>query len=440
MRVCMETYGCTLNQADSDIIRALLIEGGHEMATEDGSDVIILNTCTVKGATENRIMERIKSLVRKNRKLVIAGCLAVNEQKIRKIAPSAPLVFPSSIARICDAVDAAMRSEPRAFRTHDPKEGLPKLLTKPIMRMPISEGCTSSCHFCQTRFARPFLRSYTPKTIVKWINESVSYGAKEIQLTSMDAGAYGLDIKTNLVSLMRLIESDDGPSNPQQKTNSGPAYLVRLGMINPNHAKRMLPGLIDALKNEKFYKFLHVPVQTGSEKVCREMNRDHTVKDFADIVSAVRKHIPDATIATDIIVGYPTETEDDFNQTKKLIETVQPDITNVSKFSPRPGTKAKELSQLHNSEIKRRSAEMSGIVKRISAERKKRFIGRGFRVLITEKQRDFTGRNINYAQVVVRGFGGGVGDFVNVKITGANHGSLFGERVKGARAGLEAIV
>ena len=421
-RIYVETYGCTLNQADSDIIEALLSEAGHSIAkTESGCDVIILNTCTVKGATENKIMERLKRLVQARKKVVVAGCLVVNEQKLRKVAPSVPLVHPHSLGRICDAVDSAMRSEPKTFKTQGPKENLPKLLTAPIMRIPINEGCTSHCHFCQTKLARPFLRSYTPKTIMSWINESVRHGAKEIQLTSMDSGAYGLDIKTNLVSLLHAIDDSSARADSE--------FFVRLGMINPNHAKRLLPGLIRALKNERFYKFLHIPVQTGSENVCREMNRDHTVKDFVEIVRAVRKQIPDATIATDIIVGYPTETREDFELTKRLLKRTKPDITNVSKFSPRPGTRARELSQLHNDEIKRRSVEISALVKKISAERKKRFIGRTFRVIVTEKQRDFTGRNINYAQVVVKGFKGNTGNFVNVKIFDANHGSLFGKPI-----------
>lgn len=420
-RIYIETYGCTLNQADSDIIKALLSEAGYVLAAEADSDLVILNTCTVKGATENKIMERIKSIVKNNKKIVVAGCLAVNEKKLRKTVPLAPLLYPSAIAGICDAVEAAMRSEPKIFKTQHQKEKLPKTLTKPIIRIPINEGCTSSCYFCQTRFARPYLRSYTPKTIVKWINKSVQNGAREIQLTSMDSGAYGLDMKTNLVSLLHTIVEDNSTDKP------GSEFLIRLGMINPNHAKRMLPELLEALKSDKFYKFLHIPAQTGSEKVCKEMNRQHTVKDFADIVKTVRRQLPEATIATDIIVGYPTETEDDFEQTKRLLLEIRPDITNVSKFSARPGTKAKELRQLDNKEIKRRSTELSALVKEISLERKKQFIGRTYRVLITEKQKDFTGRNINYAQVVVKDFRGKFGDFVDVRITDANHGSLFGE-------------
>ncbi len=409
-KVYIETYGCTLNQADSDIMRASL---RHEVVgTEQESDVVVLNTCTVKGPTENRMFERIKSI--KDKKLVVAGCLAVSESRIRKIAPLAPILWPSSLRRINDAVDSAMKGLPATYKEGS-KEGLPKVFTPPIARIPINDGCTSSCHFCQTKFARPVLRSFSPKTVTGWMREGVMLGAREIQLTSMDLGAYGLDIGTNLAELLGMISQDES------------RFLVRLGMINPNHAKRMLPEILSALNNQKFYKFLHLPVQTGSEKVCGEMNRDHTVKDFVDIVAAARRQIPDITIATDIIIGYPTETREDFDQTKELLRKIKPDVVNISKFSARPGTKAKELKQLDSKEIKARSREANGLVKEICLEKRKSLIGKSYDVLMTERQRDFTGRNTNYTQVVVKDFKGQLGDFVNVKITDANHGCVFGK-------------
>jgi len=417
-KVCVETYGCTLNQADSDIIMAILKERHSLVEDWKKSDVVVINSCTVKGATENRIFERMRTLRKEGKAFVIAGCLTANAAKIRKYAPAAPLVGTSSLRHISDAVDDALAGRATSYNANEAKDALPKLLTAPIMRIPINDGCTSQCHFCQTKLARPYLRSYTPKTILKWIGTAVENGAKEIQLTSMDSGAYGLDIKTTLVSLLRLIaESDFGEKK----------FFVRVGMINPNHAKRMLPELVEILQGPRFYRFLHIPVQTGSEKVCREMNRDHSVKDFIDIVRAVRKAMPDATIATDIIVGYPTETRADFAKTLELLETVRPDITNVSKFSPRPGTKAMELSQLANGEVKRRSTVASEEVKKTSMERKKLYVGRACRVLVTERQRDFTGRDINYHQVVVKGFKGPLGAFVDVTVASANHGSLFGK-------------
>jgi MiaB-like tRNA modifying enzyme len=385
---------------------------------------VIINTCTVKGATEDRIIQRLKTLRAQGHSIVVAGCLTADDKRIKKAAPEAPMVSPSSLIHIADAVEDALCGRiGKVYLSSGSKDDLPKLLTAPIARIPINEGCTSSCHFCQTKLARPYLRSYSPKSIVRWMNEAVRNGAKEIQLTSQDSGAYGIDIKTDLVSLMELISNDDSSSRV-----SGD-FLVRLGMINPNHAKRMLPGLINALKDKRFYKFLHIPVQTGSERICEAMNRDHTVKEFEDIVDAVRAEIPEITIATDIIVGYPGESEKDFKDTLDMMRRVRPGITNVSRFSPRPGTKAKEMEQLPRELVKGRSTECHALAKRISSDANQASIGRTIKVLMTEKEKDFKGRDIDYRQVVVKRFKGNIGDMVDVRISSANHGSLFGELV-----------
>jgi len=192
----------------------------------------------------------------------------------------------------------------------------------------------------------------------------------------------------------------------------------------------MLQGIIRVLSGKKFYKFLHVPVQTGSEKVCRDMNRDHSVHDFETIVGALRGAMPEASISTDIIVGYPTETEDDFQATMDLVRRTKPEVVNVSKFSPRPGTVACTLKEIPNGIVKRRSEEASMLVREIAKERRMQYIGRRLRILITEKEKDFKGRAINYHQVVVKGFAGKLGDFADVDIYDAKIGSLFGEAVK----------
>jgi tRNA A37 methylthiotransferase MiaB len=198
-------------------------------------------------------------------------------------------------------------------------------------------------------------------------------------------------------------------------------------MANPDHVARMKKEIIGGLKGRRFYKFLHVPVQSGSEKVCKEMNRDHSVKDFVEIVRDFRAEIPEMVIATDIIVGYPTETEEDFEETLRVLNETKADIVNVSKFSPRPGTKAALLKPLGNIEVKRRSTITSALVKKLAAENNRKLVGKTYEVLVTEKQRDYTGRNVDYRQVVVKGFKGKLGDKVNVKINDSNYGCLIGE-------------
>jgi len=438
-RVALQTYGCTLNQADSDIIEGILANSGYDIVDEDEADVIIINTCTVKGPTENKIIERIKGLeIRKretgpieagasmvhgtklrsigNPKLVFCGCMAANSEKLRKIS-DAPIVWPGALANIAEAVEDALMGQVTEYKEMESKDNLARVYSKPIMRIGIAEGCTSNCHFCQTKLARPGLKSMSPQRILQIASQSIAMGAKEIQLTAMDTGAYGLDLDYPLPRLLRCIDELEGD------------FSVRLGMINPDHVKRLLPELIDAMKGKHIYRFLHIPVQSGSEKVCNDMGRKHTVEDFVDIIERFRQEIPDITIATDVIVGYPTETRDDFSKTLDLLTHMRLDVINLSKFSPRPGTAAKELPQLHNDEIKRRSIEATEHIRRVLANRNREYVGKGLDVLITEKKRDYTGRTPNYKQVVVKGFAGELGERLKVRITDANHGSLIGFRV-----------
>ncbi|MGV8176749.1 MAG: tRNA (N(6)-L-threonylcarbamoyladenosine(37)-C(2))-methylthiotransferase [Candidatus Bilamarchaeaceae archaeon] len=440
-RVFVRTYGCTLNQADSDIIAGLLRREGFRISSsEKQADVVVLNTCTVKAATENKTLNELRRLSDGRKKVVVAGCMAVLEKRIRAVSNDAPIVWPGAVEMVPEAVKAVVSgrkpsaSDPMVFKSFLKKDELPRIFTKPILRMPMQEGCASACFFCQTRLARPRMVSYSPKTIVRNIEEGLRKGAREVQLTGMDAGAYGMDLGgtgngMDLVSLMHSINSIGVPA--------GKAFRVRLGMINPNHAKRMLKGIASELGSDasRFYKFIHIPVQTGSEKVCREMNRPHTVKDFADAVNFLRKEIHGISIATDIIVGYPTETEGDFEQTLALIRSVKPDVVNLSKFTPREGTRAKAMKQLDSAVVKRRSEVASELVKEICAGNNREYVGKALDVMVTEKGKgkSMKGRSFNYKQVVVisnpktRSGIPKIGSFVKARIISANHGSLIGE-------------
>jgi len=408
MKIYFETYGCTLNRADTDIMKGLLSESGHEIVEDENkADVLIINTCTVKGATENKIIERLKTL--DGKRVVVAGCLVINRKRIRFVLPGAPLVWPSAVSKINDAVDAAVQGLPAEFNEPKRKESGIRAYTAPIFRVPISEGCTGNCHFCQTKLARPVLASYSEKLIAEWISKGVEKGAKEIQLTSMDTGAYGIDRGTNLIDLLKCINGIDGD------------FLVRIGMINPEHAFKMKEDIAEIMEKGKLFRFMHIPVQSGSEKVCGEMGRKHTVKDFTDTVSYFRSRFPDITISTDIIVGYPTETEENFQETVKLLETVKPDVVNLSKFTPRAGTKAAEMKQLASGTTKERSRKASETVKKICSENNRKYTGKTMDVLVTEKGKGRTG---NYKQVALKG-DSEPGKWIKVKIKDANHGSLF---------------
>ncbi len=411
--VYFEVYGCTLNQADADIMRAVAKKKHRIAEKPKDADVIVFVTCTVKGATENKIMERMK---RTKKPFVIAGCLYVNRDRIRREIKKPVVIWPYSLRRINKAINAALAGK-ECWLAEEKEDDSPlRSYTAPILRIPLQQGCAGNCHFCQTKMARPQLKSRPPKMLRFWLEEGIKKNAKEIQLTGMDSGAYGLDNGSSLPELLPGLLEVNG------------RFKIRLGMINPQHLNRFGGRLLELMKSEKMYKFLHVPVQTGSEKVCREMNRPHTVADFRKWVKKFREEIPHITIATDIIVGYPTETERDFEDTLRLLRETGPDIVNLSKFTARPGTKAALLKQLPTQEIKRRSGIAARVIKDITEARNRKYVGKSLKVLVLEKGKGNTmkGRADNYRQVVVKGTPK-PGGFLRVKIKSANHSSLFGE-------------
>ncbi|MEW6328570.1 MAG: tRNA (N(6)-L-threonylcarbamoyladenosine(37)-C(2))-methylthiotransferase [Candidatus Micrarchaeota archaeon] len=441
-RVFLRTYGCTLNQADSDIIRGVLAKGGARLVDdEEDADVVVLNTCGVKSATENRIIEKMRALNARNKKIVVAGCIpSANLALVERFAPRACVVGTGSVGRILDAVKAAREGRKVVFLDGKgviEKASLPKKREGVIARIPIAEGCVGACTFCQTRLARGRLRSYDEEYLACEIERCVKNGFREIQLTAQDTGAYGLERQGggNLAGLVRRISDVEGAIFAKQKCafarSANCEFRVRVGMINPEHARAMLPELISAFRSGKIYKFLHVPVQSGSDSVLYEMRRPYQVRDFRFVVSGFRRAFPEITLATDVIVGYPTESEEDFRASLELISEIEPDIVNVSKFCPRPGTSASELKLLPNDVIKKRSGAMSALCRKIALEKNRKLIGKEYAVLATEREkRGVRGRNNAYKQVVLRDERVALGSFVNVKVAGATACCLIGERVR----------
>ena len=218
--------------------------------------------------------------------------------------------------------------------------------------VPINEGCLNTCSFCKTKQARGILFSYSIESIKEVVKSAVNRGVKEIYLTSQDTACYGFDIGTNLPELLKELISVKGN------------YKIRIGMMNPWHLRKIKKELFEVIKNRRIIKFLHIPVQSGSEKVLENMKRMHSVKEFEKIAEEFRKKFPrkkfpDSTIATDIIVGYPTEKEEDFEQTLKLIKKVKPEVLNISAFSSRPKTPASKLKQLSSEVIKERTRRLN---------------------------------------------------------------------------------
>ncbi len=416
MRVAIETYGCTMNQADSDIMRGL-ISREFELSTTEDADVVVINSCGVIDYTERKIIRRMRELKAKGKKVVLAGCLTRISQQALELSDSA--ISPDNVLKIVDAICASLNGK-KIFAERNPvdKSKLCELKKRKrenaIAIVAISEGCLGTCSFCATRFARGRLRSFSMDGIVEEVRRAVGEGYKEIQLTSQDTGAYGLDRgEAQLPELLFKISEIEGD------------FRVRVGMMNPHHAVGILDDLLNAFESEKIYKFIHVPVQSGDNQILEDMKRQHTVEDFVEVVSAFRKRFDDVLVSTDIIVGYPKESEESFWKSYELVRKVRPDIVNITRFSPRQGTLAARYRDIPGWIKKERSRKLTDLMKKIGEQNNARFVGRKMRVLITRRGKEETvlARTNSYRAVVTKGM---VGEFREVRISGYRYNYLVG--------------
>lgn len=420
MEVSIETYGCATNQADAEYMMGLLVERGFSVG--GAGDVTIVNTCTVKAPTENKIRKRLKSLEAQGSRVVVAGCLPAAEPEI-----AGEFREFSFIGTNTQDVTEACESLVRGKRYVNISGGggklcLPKERINPgVEIIPILEGCLGSCSYCIVRRARGRLKSYPAGQIVGRVEQAVSDGVREIWLTSQDNGAYGKDFGSSLPELLEEVSAVDGD------------FMVRLGMANPDHVIGFLDELARAFEDERFYRFLHVPVQSGSDRVLSDMGRRYRVEEFMEIVRVFRKRF-DATISSDVIAGYPTEDEDSFQETVSLVEKVEPDVLNISRFWPRPGTQAAKLKGLPGSETKRRSRILNKVFRRVGLERNNRWVGWEGRALVSERNSDgsYTARNSHYKPIVVRSSEDTFGGFADVKVEKATYFDLRGSLVNQA--------
>jgi MiaB-like tRNA modifying enzyme len=262
--------------------------------------------------------------------------------------------------------------------------------------IPIGMGCLGACSYCIVKKARGNLRSYEPDKICKTVKSMTKRGAKEIRITSQDCSAYGLDMdRATDVRLPELLEGIE---------SVGGDFRIRVGMMNPSTMIGILDELLEAFDSAKIFKFFHVPVQSGSDRVLNDMRRAYKVADFAEIVDCIRKKFKNCTICTDFIIGFPTETEEDFYSSLELLKRVKPEKVNITRFSPRPGTDAAKLKDLLEREKKRRSRIFSEVYHRISFEKSKKMEGKELPVLITGKGKKggVIGRDHSYKTIVIK--------------------------------------
>ncbi|MBO3841659.1 MAG: tRNA (N(6)-L-threonylcarbamoyladenosine(37)-C(2))-methylthiotransferase [Candidatus Brockarchaeota archaeon] len=422
-RIFLLNYGCAVNRAEGEVMAGVLASRGFTLVdSESDADLVLVNTCGVKTPTENKILHRLKT-IRRDKKIVVAGCLPkiIGVNRILEIGNVKGVIGPAAGEVVLKAVQAVLNGgryiglEEEGFNNL-----LPCLRENPVIRkIVISQGCVGACSYCATRFARGRLRSYSIEEIVSAIGRSVGEGVREVWLSSQDNSVYGVDNGSSIVELLGKVANLEG------------LFLVRIGMMNPRGVLKHLEGIVEALRSKRFFKFIHIPLQSGSNRVLEDMNRGYSVEDFVRIILRLRREIPRISVETDLIVGYPTESWEDFEKTLDAVRIVEPDFLNISKFYVRPGTPASRLPKLPTNIVAERSRLLSRLALEVKEKRSASWVGWEGLALVDERgvvQGSFIARNMFYKPIVLRQ-NVKIGSFIRVRVTSRKPNFLVGEVV-----------
>ncbi len=422
-RVHVKSYGCSANTADAEIAKGVLIADGHTLVSApDEADINIIVTCVVKTPTEQKVSRELRELEASGKPLIVAGCMpkSMNSQ-VNQLVPSASMVGPDDIERMAEAVHHTLNGEKVVYIDGEPTDRtcLPRVRANRLVHIaPISTGCLGNCSYCIVKFARGNLYSFPADKIVKDITEAVADGCREVWVTAEDTALYD-DGGIRLPELLSMITSVDGD------------FRVRVGMTTPNSLDEIIDELIVALAHEKMYKFIHIPIQAGNDDILRAMRRKYTVKEFKGVADRLRKVTPKMGISTDIICGFPGETEAQFQDSLDLITWLRPDVLNINRFWERPGTDAAKMpGRLHGRDTKERSRRMTKLWKELAVDVGNRWLGWEGEILLTEDGKNDTkvGRNYVYKTVAVK-TDALLGSFIRVKVKGVGVGFLTADEV-----------
>ncbi|MFW9962350.1 MAG: tRNA (N(6)-L-threonylcarbamoyladenosine(37)-C(2))-methylthiotransferase [Candidatus Sifarchaeia archaeon] len=424
LKYYLETYGCSLNTADSDIIVGRLETiDGQRVNDISEAQLILLNTCGVKEPTEDKIIHRLEELGKSSTPVIVTGCLPkISPDRIEQAIPGyAALLGPQSINTLASIIPRILHGARGIRQIESDNSYKLKWLAGPpdsvICTIPICEGCLGSCAYCAVKFARGKVRSYSISSIHRIVERCIHLGYREIRLTSQDAAVFGSDTGESLTDLLLSIGNIEGN------------HRFRLGMFNPNIVMSSINDLLESMQNEHFFKFFHIPLQSGSDKILKTMKRRYIVSDWVNIVERVRKRFKIPTIATDIIVGFPGENETDFKETLELIRSVKPSVTNISKYGDRPNTLASKSNEKVDTSVKKqRSRILTKLVDEILMETNETWVGWSGPIIITEKgtKGGMLGRNDSYKTVIVHK-DLSPGTIVDVEITSSDRTHLNGE-------------
>ncbi|GMI13643.1 hypothetical protein TrVE_jg13827 [Triparma verrucosa] len=356
--IYLKTFGCAHNISDSEYMLGLLSTYGYNIVSHPSdADCYVINSCTVKDPSQAAFINVVREAQSKNIPVVVCGCVPQADRKVKGLE-NVSTIGVMQIDKIVDAVTESLQGNTVRYlslRSGLPSLHLPKIRRNPYIEIiPLSTGCLGNCTYCKTKHARGTLGSYPISEILKRAQSAIKEGVMEIWLSSEDTGAYGIDINTSLSTLLQRLT--------REVVTVETGVMLRIGMTNPPYILDQLSSVSKIMNLPQVFSFLHVPVQSGSDNVLvgeGGMNREYTRRDFEKVCDELIKSVPDITIATDIICGFPNEKEDDFKQTMSLMEKYRFHICNISQFYPRPGTVAARMKRIDTKIVKGRSREFS---------------------------------------------------------------------------------
>ncbi|NLM97249.1 MAG: tRNA (N6-isopentenyl adenosine(37)-C2)-methylthiotransferase MiaB, partial [Halanaerobiaceae bacterium] len=385
-KYCIITYGCQMNEHDSEKLAGMLESIGYQQASElEDADIILINTCTIRENADLKILGKIgsiKKIKEKKRDLIIGvgGCMMQSEKAVRQLYekyPHVDLIFGThNIHHLPDLIKRIERERGRIVEVWEQEEGLipdlPSVREKEFKAwVSIIQGCNNFCTYCIVPYVRGRERSRPLKDIIKEVEKLVSEGVKEITLLGQNVNSYGKDLPEDVDFADLLIELD------KIKELSRLRYMT-------SHPRDFSLKLLEAIKNSRSVcEHFHLPIQSGSNSILKKMNRGYTREKYLELISAIRKEVPDSSITTDIIVGFPGETEKEFEETLGLIKEIRFDSAFTFIYSKRTGTPASTMEEQVPEDIKsRRLKELMDIQNQISLEKNQEELGKTLEVLI----------------------------------------------------------
>lgn len=422
MRVYVEGYGCTQNLGEAAALGRAVEAAGHPLVHDpSAADVGVLVTCGVIGPTEARMLRRWHGLGDRCPRLIVTGCLVPLRQDLfdGDLADRTTFLPTRLQGTVPSLLDAWAATTPPSAPPPSPSPA-PTTVAEEVV---VAQGCTSHCTYCFSRLARGQLASVPPLDVLARIHAARTHGAREVRLSSLDTSCWGRDLPGPL-SLPDLLESVGA---------LGTDFRARVGMMSPQSLRPIAGRLFPVLSSPPFFRFLHIPVQSGSDSVLEGMRRGYAVDDFLALVREARAQLPDLMLATDVIVGFPTETESDFEATLRLVETAEPEVVNVTRFSARPLTPAARLHPLPSGVVKRRSRTLTERRMLLARRRMERWIGWEGSALVVEQgpHGSSVARLDNYLPVALP-TQPALGSFVDVRVDGARSTYLVGRVVSRA--------